>query len=300
MRLKDMFVEMDQATRTRLGQQRPSARKMYGVARAELVMAPTVPQQLRVGVFKYPRLEGWVRFSNDTTPAAPQLHASVGMGIRLFGVAGETALGERGDSADFILQNCPVSFVDNAQEMVEFTYAGVVEENYLGYLARHPKALAILDRMEKPETSVLTATYWAILPFRCGQHYVKYRLEPDMEQESAPVAGADLALDLARRLAQREYRFRFMLQLRTNPETMPLDRATQEWPESESAFIHVATLILPQQDVGEPGPDEVDAGQALNIWRVPPEQAPVGSIAEARKLLHIAGVAVRQSDPGQA
>jgi hypothetical protein len=59
--------------------------------------------------------------------------------------------------------------------MCEFTYAGVVEGDYPGYLKRHPKVNKILTDMQQVEGSVLTATYWAILPFLAGKdRYVKY------------------------------------------------------------------------------------------------------------------------------
>lgn len=302
-RLKEMFIDIDQAKRIALGQspaERTVFRKLHGVASGQLVMEQTMPEALRVGVFAHDRLDAWMRFSSDATPTSPDLQSTVGIGLKLFGVPGETALGEDGNTADFIMQNYPVFFVDNAQEMVDFTYAGVIEKDYPGYLAKHRHTSDILDRMEKVEGSVLTATYWAILPFRCGEQYVKYRLEPETAPENVPNDATDyLAVDMARRLAQREYRFRFMVQLRTDPDTMPLDRATVEWPESESPFVHVATLIIPQQDVCERGQAAYGQSLAFNIWRVPPAQAPVGSIAEARKVVYAAGARLRHEANGQ-
>jgi len=102
-------------------------------------------------------------------------------------LAGRNALGEEGNTADVIMQNFPVFFVDDAREMCEFTYAGVVAGDYPGYLARHPETAHILDAMAKVEGSVLTTTYWAILPFRCGaEHVVKYRLDPETAPDNVP------------------------------------------------------------------------------------------------------------------
>jgi hypothetical protein len=303
-RLKEMFIDIAQANRIKLGQrpaERAVFRKLHGVASGRLVMEKNIPKELRVGVFNHDQLDAWVRFSSDTTPTSADLKSTVGIGIKLFGVPGPKALGEEGNTADFIMQNFPVFFVDNAREMVEFTYAGVVEQDYPGYLKEHKKTNDILNRMEKVEGSVLTTTYWAILPFKCGkQHFVKYRLEPETAPENVPNDANDyLAVDMARRLAQREYRFRFMVQLRTHPATMPLDEATVEWPEKESPFVHVATLVLPKQETGTRGQAEYGQGLAFNIWRVPMEQAPVGSIAEARKVVYAAGAQLRHDANGQ-
>jgi hypothetical protein len=188
--------------------------------------------------------------------------------------------------------------------MCEFTYAGVVEGDYPGYLKRHPKVNKILSDMQKVEGSVLTATYWAtILPFLAGEdRYVRYRLDPERVPESVPNDAADyLARDFATRLSKDEYRFRFMVQLRTNPATMPLDKATVEWPEQESPFIHVATLVLPRQHVGARGQAEYGQSLAFNIFRVPPEQAPApeSSIAAARKVVYAASADVRHNANGE-
>lgn len=253
-RLTEMFVDIGQQGRIRLGQwpaQRAVFRKTHGVASGRLEMEKNIPAQLKVGVFAHDRLDAWVRFSSDTTPDSPDLGSTVGIGIKLFGVPGPKSLGDDGDSADFIMQNFPVFFVDDAREMVEFTYAGVVAKDYPGYLndPAHARCNEILNRMgDKIEGSVLTANYWALLPFRSGAgHFVKYRLDPETPPENVANDDPDyLGADLCRRLAKREYRFRFMVQLRTNPDTMPLEQATVPWPEEESAFVHVATLVLAQ------------------------------------------------------
>jgi len=301
-----MFVGIAQQRRIKLGQvpaERPVFRKLHGVAHGELRMLPNVPADLKVGVFSHDRLTTWVRFSSDTAPTSPDLEATVGIGIKAFGVPGAKALGEAGDTADFIMQNFPVFFVDDAQAMCEFTYAGVIQGDYSSYLARHPKTAKILDDMQKTEGSVLTTTYWGILPFRAGDGpAVKYRLDPETAPENVPDDAADyLATDMTNRLSEREYRFRFMVQRRTNPATMPLDQATVEWPEAESPFVQVATLILSRQDVNARGQPEYGQSLAFNIFRVPPEQAPVAesSIAQVRKVVYAASAATRHEANGQ-
>ncbi|MCK9796572.1 LodA/GoxA family CTQ-dependent oxidase [Pseudomonas sp. MAFF 302030] len=305
-RLTEMFVDIVQKKRIDLGQhpaERAVFRKLHGVAHGRLEMCKDIPDELKVGVFAHQSLQAWVRFSSDTTPTSPDLGSTLGIGIKLFGVPGPKALGDDGDTADFIMQNFPVFFVDNAQEMVEFTYAGVVAQDYPGYLKKHPKTNDILNRMGRTiEGSVLTTQYWAILPFHSGeQRYVKFRLDPETPAENVANNQLDyLAVDLGQRLSQREYRFRFMVQLRTNDASMPLDQATVEWPEAESPFVHVATLTLAQQDVSERGQAEYGQGLGFNIWRLPLEQTPVGSIAEARKMAYAAGAHLRHEANGQS
>jgi L-Lysine epsilon oxidase N-terminal/L-lysine epsilon oxidase C-terminal domain len=305
-RLIEMFVGIAQQRRIALGQrpaERPVFRKLHGVALGRLDMLPDLPADLKVGVFAHRSLTAWVRFSSDTSPTSPDLQSTLGIGLKVFGVPGPKALGEDGDTADFIMQNYPVFFVDDARAMCEFTYAGVVDGNYPGYLARHPKTARILDEMKKVEGSVLTTTFWAILPFGAGAgQIVKYRLDPETPPENVPSDAPDyLATDLVNRLSEREYRFRFMVQRRTNPATMPLDEATVGWPEAESPFIPVATLVLLRQSVQARGQAEYGQSLAFNIFRVPPEQAPVpeSSIAAVRNAVYAASAATRHEANGQ-
>lgn len=305
-RLIEMFVGIVQEKRIKLGQrpaERPVFRKLHGVVHGELRMRSDMPPELKVGVFAHEQLQAWIRFSSDTSPTSPDLASTLGVGIKVFGVPGPKAFGEAGDTADFILQNYPVFFVDDAKAMCEFTYAGVVQGDYPSYLARHPKTRDILNNMEKVEGSVLTTTYWGILPFGAGEgQVVKYRLDPETPPENVSNdATSYLATDLESRLSDRDYRFRFMVQRRTNPATMPLDEATVEWPESESPFIQVATLIIPRQDVNARGQAEYGQSLAFNIFRVPPEQAPApeSSIAAVRKAVYAASADVRHNANGQ-
>lgn len=303
-RLKELFIDKVQIARLHTGQcpaERAVFRKLHGVAHAELVMLPDRPADLRVGFLAHERLAAWIRFSSDTQPTLPDLESTLGVGLKLFGVPGPKALGEDGDTADLILQNHPVFFVDNAADMAAFTYAGIIARDYPGYQRAHPTTDRILREMAKVEGSVLTASYWAILPFHAGENqFIKYKLEPETAPENIANDAPDyLAIDMARRLAQRDYRFRLMVQRRTDPTAMPLDQATVEWPESQSPYVPVATLVIPRQDIHTRGQAEYGQSLSFNIWRVPPEQRPTGSLAEARKVVYATGARVRHEANGQ-
>jgi hypothetical protein len=304
-RLTDMFVRMGQARRIATGQvpaERAVFRKVHGVAHGRFEPLESVPAAWRVGFLAPDGLDAWVRFSSDASPTTADLGTTLGIGVKLFGVAGTNALGEEGDTADLVLQNHDVFFVDDAQQMVEFTYAGVVQQDYPGYLATHPETRQVLDDMTGPESSVLTASYWGVLPFNLGGDIVKYRLDPETPAVNIPDDDPDyLRTDLARRLRQREHALVLSVQVRTDAETMPLDRATVAWPEEASPYVPVARLVLARQDVEARG--QCDYGQSLsfNIWRVPAENAPVAesSIAAVRKEVYAAGAALRHTANGQ-
>lgn len=302
-KLKQMFVDIVQTRRIKQGQSpamRPVFLKLHGVASGHFEMRTDLPEELRVGVFALKRLTAWVRFSSDTLPTNADLKTTCGIGIKLFDVPGQKLLGD-GDTQDFILQNHDVFFVDTAKDMCEFTKAGVVDGSYTPYLRTHPETDKILKAMQKVELSVLTTTYWSVLPYAFGEgRYVKYKLEPEQAPDGEPPSDDPnyLANDLARRLLRGEARFKFMVQLCTKPKTMPLDKATVRWSEQDSPPLHVATLILPQQDVVAVGQSSYGENLAFNPWHSLPEHEPQGSISAARKVVYAASADERRNANG--
>jgi hypothetical protein len=302
-KLKQMFVDIVQTRRIKQGQspaRRPVFLKLHGVANGRFEIRKDLPRDLKVGVFALKSLPAWVRFSSDTVPANPDLKTTCGIGIKLFDVRGKKLLGD-GDTQDFILQNHDVFFVDTAGDMCEFTKAGVVGGDYAPYLKAHPETSRILDEMNKIELSVLTTTYWSVLPYAFGKgRHVKYKLEPEQAPDGEPPPDDPnyFASDLARRLRSGEARFRFMVQFRANPKTMPLDQATVRWSEQESEPVHVATLVLPKQDVNSLGQAAYGENLAFNPWHSLPEHQPQGSLSAARKVVYAESATERRNVNG--
>jgi hypothetical protein len=104
-----------------------------------------------------------------------------------------------------------------------------------------------------------------------------------------------LRADLIDRLKAGEARFRFLVQFQADDAEMPLDRATVPWSEEVSAPVHVATLILPRQDLTTRGQLAYGENLAFNPWHALQEHEPVGSIAAARKVVYRASADVRRN-----
>ncbi|MFF0416110.1 LodA/GoxA family CTQ-dependent oxidase [Kitasatospora sp. NPDC004745] len=313
--LKQMFVDMTQGVRMARGQdpvKRPVFLKPHGVARGVLTVADDLPAELRVGFLRAAHeqpggLTAWVRFSSDTVPGSPDLKTTLGIGVKLFGVPGPKLL--EGDTEagtqDLLMQNFDVFFVDTAQDMCEFTKAGVVDGSYDRYLDAHPVTREILDAMAVFEPSVLTTTYWGVLPYAFGaERFVKYKLVPVGCEPGDPTATppdedpAYLGTDLAHRLAAGTAAFDLLVQFRTDPDTMPLDAATVRWEESASTPVKVARLTLQQQDVTARGQAAYGENLAYNPWHSLAEHRPVGSIAEVRRTVYRASAEQRRDVNG--
>ncbi len=203
---------------------------------------------------------------------------------------------------DLILQNFDVFFVDTAADMCAFTKAGVIDGDYDSYLKDHPETAKLLDQMAKPVASTLGIAYWSGVPFAFGpKRFVKYKLEPAAAIDPIDTAPTDptyLAADLRARLAAGEARFRFCVQFQTDPAIMPLDRAMVRWDEAVSPPVHVADLVLPQQDISARSQAEYGENLAWNIWRVTEDHKPQGSIAEARRVVYAASAEQRHNVNG--
>jgi hypothetical protein len=303
--LKQMFVDLVMGRRLANGQQpalRPVFLKQHGIAIGTFTVLPDLPPELRVGIFAQQQFPLVVRFSSDTVPRVPDLRTTVGVAIKLLGVPGRKLLIPDASTCDFLLQNHDVFFVDTAHDMCEFTQAGVIQGDYGPYLQAHPTTARILDEMKKVVSSVLTTTYWGLLPHSFGAgRFVKYKLAPAPKSQGFDSAfdpqALDnyLSLDLKSRLLRAAAEFRFYVQFRTDEHSMPLDQATVGWDEATSQPVHVATLTLPPQNID--AADQAQLGEllAFNIWQTLPEHEPQGSIAAARKIVYYAAADLRRT-----
>jgi catalase len=292
--LKQMFVDIVQKKRIDAGE-RPALRavfhKLHGAARGVLRMRPDLPDPLRAGMFALGELPAWVRFSSDTSPRATDFKSTLGVAVKLFGVPGVKLIDDStATTMDLVMQNHDVFFVATAPDMCEFTRAGVIDGDYGPYLSSHPATAAVLQDMAKRVASVLDTAYWSVVPFRLGPgHIVKYKLVPAAEAPplTAPPPDRDyLGKEVAARLNAGDARFVLTVQLQADPVAMPVDDATVRWDETQSPPIAVADLVLPRQDITVAGQAEFAENLAFNIWRVPAEHGPLGSIAQARLLAY--------------
>jgi len=308
--LKEMFVDMVQMGRIEQGQcpaRRPVFLRLHGVAHGHLEIVSDLPENLRVGLFSEPTsYPVWVRYASDIPDGVPDLKSTVGIGIKVFDVPGEKILppDEQAPTIDLLLQNIDVFFVDDAYDMCEFTKASLTSsEAFDAWLSDHPRTAEILDEMAKVVPSVFETDLWSGIPFRFGDTtFCKYKLVPEIVPSGPAPDYTDpnyLHADLLQRLKNGGAQLKFFVQLQTNPETMPTDRATVPWSEIESPPIHVATLILPQQDITARGQSDYGETLAFNPWRALVAHQPVGTIADARKVVYQASADLRRNVNGE-
>src|SRR5580658_4568818 len=94
--------------------------KMHGCVKAEFTVAPDLPDEYKVGVFKEPKsFPAWIRFSNGQTKIqADKKKDTRGAAIKLMNVPGEKLLNaEREDQTqDFVLAASRVFFAKDLRQ----------------------------------------------------------------------------------------------------------------------------------------------------------------------------------------
>lgn len=298
---RHLFVEVAQASAIATGERparRAVFRKAHGVVHGRLELDPGRPAAIRRGIFEREAYEVWARFSSDVAPTEPDgSNGTLGMALKLFGVVGGTLadVDPTAPTADIVLQNHDVFFVDTGLDMCVFTdlaLKGRVQE----WFARHPKTETILTAMRKREESVFTATYWSVLPYACGdQQAVKYRVRPLQHVIAGSLAESPdrLRRDLVQRLANGDMSFSFEVQLPIGGAMPPIDQATYRWSEAEAPFVEIGRLHFERQDATVEGQEGYGETLTFNPWRVPEANRPLGSIAQSRRASYPASAAQR-------
>ncbi|MGB1242383.1 MAG: LodA/GoxA family CTQ-dependent oxidase [Chitinophagales bacterium] len=291
--LRKMFIDRVQKGRVKAGQcpvRRPVFLKTHGSIKCEITFDENIPDVLQQGIFSHvgKSFQTYLHYTSDTRVSSPDLKTTIGLGIKIFGMPGEKVVSDDGaDTADIILQNSPNFFVDNAKDMCSFTSASLQGKGDKWIRENSPRTGEILEEMQKKEASVLEAKLWSVVPFKLGENHCKYILLPGKTTPGKDPNFDDpnyLKEDLIYRVGTGASTLDLYIQMRPSEasEDFPLDKAMTIWDEEEAKPIKVATILLPQQDITGDERQRYGDWLGFNIGRVPAENAPVGSISEAR------------------
>ena len=299
--------------------------KGYGLARGELEILAGTPPEYAQGIYARPgRHEALVRFSNGSphTGADALLGTGLGMGLKIFGIAGPTLLEDEPASGtfDYAMINHPVFFANtvehyryiqdlflrprpaaaSAAESPEAARARLHQTLYdfltgCGHLPPERWAweplFALLGARGKPIVNLLLCTYYTMGAVRHGDYIAKVRVTPAQVSADGvvrrtidPAATAEAFRPaLVAELRERPYAFDLQVQLCVDLARMPVEEPSELWPEALSPFVTVATLRLPQQDIGGDENLALQDATSLTPWRCTAEHRPLGNIMRSRK-----------------
>jgi hypothetical protein len=269
-----------------------------GCVDAELVVPEGLPQELRVGLFAQPRsYKARIRFANASSESDKERDVR-GMSIKVSGADGVNLTPGVSDH-DFVLNSHPVMMVGHTKTFLDLLKA--VEEGGAAeglFFVTHPRAAAVALAARQHHTSHLEIPYWSTTPYLFGPgRAVKYSVRPRSPRKTAlpdPLTGDYLRERLAAHLASEEARFDFCVQFQTDSRKMPIEDASVEWREQDSAFRSVAEIRIPVQSI-ESASAAACEQLAFNPWHALADHRPLGDFNRARREIYQAMAAFRGS-----
>ena len=266
--------------------------KAHGCVQAEFRVLDNLPEEVRVGIFRDPRVyPAWIRYSNAFGKMQDDSVGDArGMAIKLMGV-------ERSESGtqDFVMINHPVFLVRNAADYVEFQKA-LSEDRPVKFFfpslnpfnfRLHEFGIAIAIRSTKI-ANPLDSRYWSTTPSLFGDTGMKFSARhcgpasPFTETTSPDF----LRENMQKHLVESEACFDFLVQLRKRPSEMPIEDPTVEWSEKDSPFIPVARITIPAQAFASPKQLALCENLSFTPWHAIPEHRPLGGINRVRKTVY--------------
>lgn len=287
--------------------------KTHGYAQGELRVLPNLADELAQGLFARDGVySAVVRFSNAASQAQPDaVPDGRGMAIKVLGVEGDVELADEqtGRTQDFVMINHPVFFARNVKDFLRLEQVLVqADDNVLATLRgtltggdwnplhwHWRETLAVARIAGQLPAHPAGNTYFSMAPIRFGRNVAKYRAKPagdrhesyvDLVQRLGSQTDA-LRWALEETLQRQEVLFEFQVQLRTSSQTMPIEDATVEWPESESPYRTVAHLLLPRQEIALLRQQAAYQNLSFNVWHAMVAHRPLGGINRVRRRVYV-------------
>jgi len=292
--------------------------KGYGLARAEVEILDGLAPEYAQGIYARPgRHEALIRYSNGNPHAGADvaLGNGTGMGLKLFGIEGQTLLEDEPDARtfDYAMINFPVFFANTVEHYLFiqqlFLHAGDYfrrgkpgEHQFfhdwvtgMGTLEPEDWAWdelgAFLQISKNAPVNILLSTHWTMGAVRHGEYMAKVRLAPTKEAASQvtrrvldPASAPEVYRPaLVAELQGHPYAYDLQVQLCVDLQNMPVEDVTVEWPEALSPFVTVAKVRVPQQDLSGDTNLELQDATSITPWRVTQEHRPLGNIMRVRK-----------------
>lgn len=268
--------------------------KMHGVVKAEFIIEPNLPQELRIGVFSQAKTyQTWIRFSNQDGGIKPDKGGDIrGMAIKLMGVAGEKILPQEKNELthDFILISTNVFVTQDVEEFDDLIKAmtGSIFAKIKFFLTHWRAGLNLYKSMVK-FANPLQIRYFSTTPYQFGKGAVKYSVIPHIANaDNIPDDPEDdyLRLAMMSQLKKGEALFDFSVQLQTDSIAMPIEDPGKEWSETLSPFHKLATIRIFQQDFDSDEQKKFGENLSFSPWHALPEHRPLGGINRARKVVY--------------
>jgi len=266
--------------------------KSLACLNGEFTVSQSLPDSLKQGIFSTPKsYPAMIRFANASSDDDSKKDFR-GMSIKLSEVEGSSLWGRDGD-LDFTLNSHPALFAANPAEFLSFLEANASGGIWKFFLnPGNWDSAAILIGGRDQISSPFDIRYWSTTPYRFGDDEsiaVKYSVKPcsTIKSETPDDDHEDFFQDTMKtHLSNANVCFDFMVQFQTDPITMPVENASEEWDETISPFQAIATLTISDQNFQDE--DNVAACEKMtfNPWQTLATHQPIGGINRVRRAVY--------------
>lgn len=276
--------------------------KAHGCVKANFNVSNQIEDRFKYGIFRQPgkQYKAWIRFSNghfDLSISKDSKNDARGMAIKLLHPPGEPLqIAANGvPTQDFLLTNSPVFFIENIYDYNDLVKApndllGFIFKSMNPFKWRFREVKLAAKTLTPPPPTLLSPQYYSITAYKLGPHNIKYSAIPCVTQAELPVAENDdpdfLRKDLANTLQQGSACFEFAIQLQKPEKNMSIEDPTVEWKESDSPFITLAEINIPEQTFDTPEQQQFCENLSFAPWHALPEHRPIGQFNRMRKAVY--------------
>jgi catalase len=273
--------------------------KGHGCVKAYFNINNNLSTKLKHGIFTNDgqSYKAWIRFSNGTPRIADDTeNDSRGIAIKLLDVT------QHGQTQEFLLHNSPAFFSVNLED-----YNQLVESpdkiNYFlpGYNPfnwRLRELSHVFDTLAPPPASPLVDDYFSNTAYKLGPHNVKYKVNACDQSKASEFTHTDpnfLQHTLASELEHADACLQFQVQLQRQDKLMPIEDPSILWKESDSPYLTVATIHIPQQDFTNDSQLAFCENLAFSPWNSLEAHRPIGALNRVRKWVYAASSVYRHT-----
>ena len=302
--------------------------KSHGLLTGTMQVHDALPHEYAQGLFARPG-EYPVVLRLSTTPGDmldDKISTPRGLGLKIIGVAGARLPGSEDDvTQNFVLGNSPAfnvrdaaQFVGNVRHLGSMTGRSETVKRAISAVTRTTEAVLEKVGMQsatlttyagQARTHILGDTFYSQVPVLYGDYAAKICVAPVSENlralSEAPVelAGTRDGLREAVRafFARQGGTWEFRVQLWTDPQTMPIEDASVQWPQDRSPYLAVATITVEAQDSwSEARVAAIDEGLTFSPWRGLAAHRPLGSVMRARRMAYESSARLRSEVIGRS
>lgn len=316
-RSKENFIKVIEENKTGYVARGAHA-KGHACVKAYFNVLENIAPALQHGIFQTAgkSYKSWIRFSNGRSSMKGNHDADKdahGMAIKLFNLYddGLTKTGSSPETQDFLMHDSPVFFTADIEDYNRFVESDdkilYFFSGYNPFKWKLRELMHGLATLKQPPHSPLSSQYFSNTAYKLGPHNIKFRTQScatssesvDQGETKIDTTGPDkdiqdkndpdfLRKTLVKELKSNDACFDFSVQLQDPEKYMPIEDPSIEWKETDSPFITLAKIIIPEQSFDSVQQQQFCENLSYSPWNALPEHRPIGQLNRIRKAVYAA------------